>query len=328
MAKYTCITKPQVMALRNLLVVASTSSSVPTTTAKNYQKNVKNSKDMNTATITKNGSRRTGGKNSSGSTPEDGPFMIQRHQLHQAMQQVNLISDPDQEVLDLLFTMWCSTDQGKQQKYLQVPWLEFMISISLLACKTDSLDQALRFSLYVISRNRTVHASRTVSSTDAIAFIHGKYKVLCHLFLRFSSRYIVMWLPSSHFCCLKHSNICVYPFLLGRILQQTSTYMLTCSRLDAFINEIFFYVHKVSARRHHFSVILMCCNRNKFIKLWTPSMIPRPWLPTKQTTSRQKFPVMNLSNNLYNYLLCKKSLSLLHPRNGTFYRPTVERHPF
>jgi hypothetical protein len=141
---------------------------------------------MNTATITKNGSRRTGGKNSSGSTPEDGPFMIQRHQLHQAMQQVNLISDPDQEVLDLLFTMWCSTDQGKQQKYLQVPWLEFMISISLLACKTDSLDQALRFSLYVISRNRTVHASRTVSSTDAIAFIQGKYNVLCHLFLRFS----------------------------------------------------------------------------------------------------------------------------------------------
>jgi hypothetical protein len=193
MAKYTCITKPQVMALRNLLVVASASSqSVPTTTAKNHQKNTNNTKDMNTTTITKNGSRRTGGKNISGSTPEDGPFMIQRHQLHQAMQQVNLISDPDQEVLDLLFTMWCSTDQGKQQKYLHVPWLELMISISLLACKTDSLDQALRFSLYVISRNRTVHASRTVSSTDAIAFLQGKYTTYCViLLLRFSSRHVV-----------------------------------------------------------------------------------------------------------------------------------------
>jgi hypothetical protein len=201
------------MALRNLLVVASTSSSVPTTTAKNHQKNIKNTKDMNTTTITKNGSRRTGGKNSSGSTPEDGPFMIQRHQLHQAMQQVNLISDPDQEVLDLLFTMWCSTDQGKQQKYLHVPWLEFMISISLLACKTDSLDQALRFSLYVISRNRTVHASRTVSSTDAIAFLQGKYKVLCHLFLRFS------------FQQSSHSAIChvvtTIPFLLSMSFQHT-----------------------------------------------------------------------------------------------------------
>jgi hypothetical protein len=142
MAKYTRITKPQVMAIRNILVSLAT-----VTSDKPKPRNVE-----------------------SGTNSE--PLMIRRRHLYQAVQKTNIVMDPDHDVLELLFTMWTNPENEKSKT--QVPWYEFMISISLLACKTDTLDQALRFALHVVSRNHSSDMGRMISASDAIAFLNGK----------------------------------------------------------------------------------------------------------------------------------------------------------
>jgi hypothetical protein len=166
MAKYTNITKPQVMAIRNLLVLLSQESSTSNT--------------------------------------NDGPIMIQRKHLRKAIKKVNLTKDPDHDIIDLIFTMWCrydGIDQIETNDNLdtenvfppkhrasskQVPWYEFLISISLLACKTDTFEQSIRFTLYVVHRNHFFNSSGNnvapstnktqqgfISSLDAVSFLQG-----------------------------------------------------------------------------------------------------------------------------------------------------------
>jgi hypothetical protein len=140
----------------------------------------------------------------------DGQIMIQRKHLRKAIQKVNLAKDPDHEIINLIFTMWCQYDDSasddekqeycdrevlppphskKSSKSKQAPWYEFLISISLLACKTDSFEQTIRFTLYVVHRNHfyngnnsngnmnTLSANKSqqgyISSTDAISFLQG-----------------------------------------------------------------------------------------------------------------------------------------------------------
>jgi hypothetical protein len=153
MAKYTCITKPQVMALRNILVALSISG---------------NEKRKNLGFV-----RNADGKKEDSKNAKDSELpKIRRRHLHQAMQKINIVAEPDQEVLDLLFTMW--TNPEDEITKTRAPWYEFMISVSLLACKTDTLDQALRFALHVISRRHSANTCRTISAGDAIAFLKGK----------------------------------------------------------------------------------------------------------------------------------------------------------
>lgn len=136
--------------------------------------------------------------------------MIQRKHVLKAIQKVNLAKDPDHDIIDLIFTMWCryndentddmiksemkgtvdtamTTPSSKSSK--QVPWYEFLISISLLACKTDTFEQSIRFTLYVVHRNHFYHSTHQnnttattstnptqhgyISSMDAISFLQG-----------------------------------------------------------------------------------------------------------------------------------------------------------
>jgi hypothetical protein len=153
MAKYTCITKPQVMAIRNILVSLAT---------------VTIDKSKRPETV-KNGSRL---KQENDDARNLEPLMMRRRHLYHALQKTNIVKEPDHEVLELLFTMW--TNPEDEISKTQAPWYEFMISLSLLACKTDTLEQALRFALHVVSRNLSSDTGRMISASDAIAFLKGK----------------------------------------------------------------------------------------------------------------------------------------------------------
>lgn len=89
---------------------------------------------------------------------------IKRSQFQDALNQVKVSQHPDQEVLDLLFTMWDLTGTGR------VPCAEFIVSMSILACKEDSVEQAIRFALQVADRNRT----GKMSSKDASTLLRSK----------------------------------------------------------------------------------------------------------------------------------------------------------
>ena len=193
MAKYANITKPQVMAIRNLLVLLS-----------QQQPSGKTSKNTNHSSP------------SPTSSADEGPIMIQRKHLKRAIQKVNLTKDPDHDIIDLIFTMWCTfhdsanddvsgnLDTGvvsernkKSSRSDQVPWYEFLISISLLACKTDTFEQSIRFTLYVVHRNHFYNSSSNsgnnstsskyksqqgyISSTDAISFLQGTVCYICKI---------------------------------------------------------------------------------------------------------------------------------------------------
>ena len=105
MAKYTNITKPQVMAIRNLLVLLSQppppSSSVS---------NSKNSRPTSSSSIS---------PETTTSTNEEPTIMIQRKHLKKAIQKVNLAKNPDQEVIDLIFTLWCQYDDSDSDEAQQ-----------------------------------------------------------------------------------------------------------------------------------------------------------------------------------------------------------------
>ena len=203
MAKYTNITKPQVMAIRNLLVLLS---QPPPSTSSGSRNNSKNGRPSSSSPETTT------------STNDEPNIMIQRKHLKKAIQKVNLAKNPDQEVIDLIFTLWCQYDDSdsdeaqqenrdknlgsevvlpaqckKASRSNQVPWYEFLISISLLACKTDTFEQSIRFTLYVVHRNQFYNNNGSkgnktamstnksqqgcISSTDAISFLQGTFFV-------------------------------------------------------------------------------------------------------------------------------------------------------
>ena len=88
---------------------------------------------------------------------------IRRKTLMHALKLLIVAESPDQEVLDRLFTMWDTTGSGN------VACAEFIVGISVLACKEDSFEQAIRFSLQVADRKR----SGRISSRDANIFLQS-----------------------------------------------------------------------------------------------------------------------------------------------------------
>ena len=118
MAKYMNLTKPQVMAVRNIATRLAS---------------------------TKHGS-------------------ISRRNFQYALNQAEVAKTPDQEVFNLLFTMWDLNGTDR------VSCAEFIIGMSFLACKEDSVEQAIRFALQVADRNR----SGMISSKEASTFMRSK----------------------------------------------------------------------------------------------------------------------------------------------------------
>jgi Ca2+-binding EF-hand superfamily protein len=88
---------------------------------------------------------------------------IKREQLLFAMQKAGVPETPDQHVLNLLFRMWDLRGTGR------VACSEFIVAISVLACKDDTVENATRFALQVADRDRT----GVISSRDASAFLRG-----------------------------------------------------------------------------------------------------------------------------------------------------------
>lgn len=88
---------------------------------------------------------------------------IKRGNFHFALQQADLAENPDQEVLDLLFTMWDMTGSGR------VAGVEFVIGMSVLACKDESIEEAIRFALEIADGNNT----GKISSKDSIALLRS-----------------------------------------------------------------------------------------------------------------------------------------------------------
>jgi hypothetical protein len=194
MAKYTNITKPQVMAIRNLLVLLSQQPP-----SGGHAKNSNHVSSSGTTT-----------------SSNDGQIMIQRKHLKKAIHKVNLAKDPDHDIIDLIFTMWCQYDDStsdevqekigtetasphtkRSSRSKQVPWYEFLISISLLACKTDTFEQSIRFTLYVVHRNHFYNSGSSnannnamstnksqqgyISSMDAVSFLQGTLFLLSNM---------------------------------------------------------------------------------------------------------------------------------------------------
>jgi Ca2+-binding EF-hand superfamily protein len=119
MAKYMTLSKPQVMAIRNVIMPVGSP----------------NRGSMNRSTV------------------------------RYALTQSTVAEMPDQDVLDKLFTMWDVTGCGT------VSIAEFVVGISILACKEDSFEQAIRFALQVADRTR----SGKISSKDASIFLQSKF---------------------------------------------------------------------------------------------------------------------------------------------------------
>lgn len=117
-AKYVSVTKPQIMAVRNTLILVA--------------------------------------------SPKRGT--VQREQLRHALRQAGVAPAPDADVFDLLYTMWDVKGTNR------VVGTEFMVGVSVLACKDDSIEQAIRFALQVGDRNR----KGTISSNDASVFLRSK----------------------------------------------------------------------------------------------------------------------------------------------------------
>ena len=89
--------------------------------------------------------------------------MVKRNHLMFALKQAEVAESPDQEVLNLLFTMWDMTGTGR------VLCAEFIVGVCVLACKEDSIEQALRFALQVADR----HRSGQICSKDASTFLRS-----------------------------------------------------------------------------------------------------------------------------------------------------------
>lgn len=89
---------------------------------------------------------------------------IPRKLWHQAMEAALITAYPDQDILHLLFTMWDGHGTGR------VACNEFLVGISVLACRYDGVEDALRFALEVAD----VHETQKISSRDASAVLRSK----------------------------------------------------------------------------------------------------------------------------------------------------------
>ena len=75
--------------------------------------------------------------------------MITRQNFTEALKLANIERETDLEILDLLFTMWDA------EGYDKVPFKEFSMGISPLACPDESPKSVLRFALEVSDQEKT-----------------------------------------------------------------------------------------------------------------------------------------------------------------------------
>lgn len=93
---------------------------------------------------------------------------VRRAVWMQAVAAAGVRKEPDQDILDLLFTMWDVSGTGR------VARAELVVGISVLACRYDGVEDALRFALEVSDQNE----KRMISSHDANALLRGEFSAL------------------------------------------------------------------------------------------------------------------------------------------------------
>lgn len=73
----------------------------------------------------------------------DAEGMVEKEWLDQALKRANISDPTDVEIFKLLFTMWDSDGHEK------IPYKNFSVGVSPLACPHDDLASVLRFALYI-----------------------------------------------------------------------------------------------------------------------------------------------------------------------------------
>jgi len=90
--------------------------------------------------------------------------MVQRAVFQEALDYAGVRKDPDQDIFNLLFTMWDTSGSGR------VASAELVVGVSILACRYDGVEDAIRFALEVSDK----HGTHMISSQDACALIRSK----------------------------------------------------------------------------------------------------------------------------------------------------------
>ena len=96
--------------------------------------------------------------------------LVRQESFQEALDIAGVRHDPDQDILNLLFTMW-DTKGSKR-----VPSAELIVGVSILACRYDGVEDAIRFALEVSDK----HGTQTISSQDATVLLKSKSFVWDH----------------------------------------------------------------------------------------------------------------------------------------------------
>jgi Ca2+-binding EF-hand superfamily protein len=89
---------------------------------------------------------------------------IKGHCLQYAMEKAQVSEEPDGEIIELLFTLWDENGTGR------VKCNDFMVGISVLACKDDDFLGAIKFALQIADSQN----SGMISSKNANMFLLSK----------------------------------------------------------------------------------------------------------------------------------------------------------
>lgn len=93
--------------------------------------------------------------------------MVRRAVFQKALDYAGVRMDPDQDIFNLLFTMWDTSGSGL------VASAELVVGVSVLACRYDGVEDAIRFALEVSDR----HGTRMISPQDASALLRSKFAI-------------------------------------------------------------------------------------------------------------------------------------------------------
>jgi len=93
---------------------------------------------------------------------------VRRKTFQDALEAAGITVEPDQDILNLLFTMWDAHGSGR------VACAELVVGISVLACRYDGVEDALRFALEVSDK----YSTEMISSRDASALLRSKFVTL------------------------------------------------------------------------------------------------------------------------------------------------------
>jgi hypothetical protein len=94
---------------------------------------------------------------------------LQRSSLNVILNQARVKSYPDQEIINLLFTLWISNGY---QNY--VDCLDLCIGISILACPNEAFEKVLYFSLDVMD----INSSKMISAKEATRLLQCKFQII------------------------------------------------------------------------------------------------------------------------------------------------------